>query len=111
MVALRIVYIQLMMGEEMFIVLLKFSNNRESAGKFMEDHKAWLKCGFDKGIFLLAGSLQEKSGGGIIANHLSRLDLQEFINTDPFVIERIVSAEIIELTPSRAIPDLEFLLA
>jgi uncharacterized protein YciI len=100
-----------MMEEEMFIVLLKFSDNRESAGKFMDDHKAWLKHGFDKGIFLLAGSLQEKSGGGIIANDVSRLDLQEFISMDPFITQGIVTAEIIELTPSKATPEFEFLLA
>lgn len=94
----------------MFIILLKFSDNRDNAGKFMEDHKAWLKRGFDDGFFLLAGSLQEKSGGGIIAHQISLSNLQDFIDTDPFVVERVVSAEVIELTPTKAATQLEFLL-
>ena len=48
----------------MFIVLLKFSDNKVKTGQFMEGHKAWIKRGFDDGVFLLVGSLQPNSGGG-----------------------------------------------
>ena len=48
----------------MFVVLLKFSDNKGQAGQFMEGHKEWLKRGFDDGVFLLAGSLQPNSGAG-----------------------------------------------
>ena len=51
----------------MFIVLLKFSTNREQSGDYLDGHKAWLKQGFDDGVFLLAGSLQPGLGGGILA--------------------------------------------
>ena len=40
----------------MFIVYLKFSANRSRAGEFMDGHNAWLKAGFDDGVFVLAGS-------------------------------------------------------
>ncbi len=40
----------------MFVVLLKFSENRNRVADFMEGHKAWLKNGFDDGVFLLAGT-------------------------------------------------------
>lgn len=52
----------------MSIVLLKFSDNKANAGQFMEGHNAWLKRGFDEGVFLLAGTIQPKLGGGIIAH-------------------------------------------
>lgn len=42
----------------MFIVILKFSDNKRQAGEFMEGHNGWIKRGFDDGVFLLAGSLQ-----------------------------------------------------
>ena len=45
----------------MFIVLLKFSDNKAKAGQFMDSHKAWLKRGFDDGVFLLAGSLKPQA--------------------------------------------------
>jgi len=95
----------------MFIVLLKFSANKSQAGQFMESHKEWIKRGFDDGVFLLAGSLQPNLGGGIMAHNINLSDLQNIVNEDPFVAENVVSAEIIEITPSRYDERLKFLVA
>ena len=94
----------------MFIVLLKFSGNKSRAGQFMEGHKEWIKRGFDDGVFLLTGSLQPNLGGGIVAHNTSLSDLQSRVNGDPFVAENVVSAEILEITPSKADDRLGFLL-
>ncbi|WP_250458797.1 YciI family protein [Microbulbifer litoralis] len=94
----------------MFIVLLKFSGNRERMGEFMEAHKSWLKQGLDDGVFLLAGSLQPARGGGILAHNISREDLETFVDSDPFVTEHIVTAEILEISPSKTDERLAFLL-
>ncbi len=94
----------------MLVVLLKFSANKAQAGHFMEGHKKWIKRGFDDGVFLLAGSLQVNLGGGIVAHNSSLSDLQSRVNDDPFVAEDIVSAEILEITPSRSDERLKFLL-
>ena len=81
----------------MFVVLLKFSDNKSKAAEFMEGHNAWLKRGFDDGVFLLAGSLQPSSGGGIMAHNTSLADLQTRVKDDPFVAENVVSAEVLEI--------------
>ena len=94
----------------MFVVLLKFSDNKGNAGQFMDGHKAWIQRGFDDGVFLLVGSLQPNAGGGIVAHGTSLQDLQTRVNDDPFVAENVVSAEILELTPSKADERLNFLL-
>lgn len=94
----------------MFIVLLKFSGNRVQASQFMEGHKEWIKRGFDDGVFVLVGSLQPNLGGGILAHNTSLPDLQGRVNDDPFVTQNVVSAEILELTPSKADERLKFLL-
>lgn len=94
----------------MFIVLLKFSQNKSKASQFMEGHKEWIKRGFDDGVFLLAGSLQPNLGGGIVAHNTSPSDLQGRVNTDPFVVEQVVNAEILEITPSKADTRLNFML-
>jgi uncharacterized protein YciI len=94
----------------MFIVLLKFSENKGQVGQNMEGHKEWVKRGFDDGIFLLAGSLQPQLGGGIVAHNTSLADLQNRVNDDPFVAENVVSAEIFEITPSKTDERLQFLL-
>jgi hypothetical protein len=41
----------------MFVVLLRFSDKRSLAGQFREEHNAWIKRGFDDGVFLLTGGL------------------------------------------------------
>jgi uncharacterized protein YciI len=94
----------------MFVVLLKFSANKGNASQFMEGHNEWIKRGFDDGVFLLTGSLQPNLGGGILAHNTSLSDLRNRVDTDPFVSENVVKAEILEITPSRADARLEFLL-
>ncbi len=94
----------------MFVVLLKFSSNKGQASQFMEGHKEWIKRGFDDGVLLLVGSLQPNLGGGIVAHNTSLSDLQSRVNDDPFVAENVVSADILEITPSKTDDRLKFLL-
>jgi uncharacterized protein YciI len=95
----------------MFVVLLKFAANKAQAGQFMEGHKDWIKRGFDDGVFLLAGSLLPNLGGSIVAHNLEREALERRLRDDPFVAEGVVTAEILELAPSRADERLKFLVA
>ena len=95
----------------MFVVTLKFSSNKGQAGQFMDGHKQWIKRGFDDGVFLLMGNLQPGLGGAIVAHHTSLPELQARMNEDPFVAEKIVNADILEIAPSRADERLQFLLA
>ena len=94
----------------MFIVLLKFSDNKGQASQFMEGHNSWIKRGFDDGLFLVVGSLQPNLGGGIVAHNTSLADLQSRVNDDPFVAENVVTTKIIEITPLKANERLNFLL-
>lgn len=94
----------------MFVVLLKFSDNKDKAGQFMDGHKEWIKRGFDDGVFLMAGSLQPNAGGTIMAHNATLAELQDRVDGDPFVAENVVSADIFEIAPSRADERLSFLL-
>jgi uncharacterized protein YciI len=94
----------------MFVVLLRFSSNKGQASRFMEGHKEWIKRGFDDGVFLLVGNLQPNLGGGIVAHNTSLPELQSRVNEDPFVVENVVSAELLEIAPSRTDERLKFLL-
>ena len=94
----------------MFIVLLKFSDNRSQAGNFMDGHNAWINNGFDDGVFLLVGSIEPNLGGSVIAHNCSLSNLQDRVNEDPFVTGNVVTAEIIELSPKAADERLSFLV-
>jgi uncharacterized protein YciI len=95
----------------MFVVLLRFSDNKAAAAQFMDGHKAWIQRGFDDGVFLLVGSLKPNLGGGIVANNTSREALQARMEEDPFVAEGVVTAEILDIDPARMDERLEFLAA
>ena len=95
----------------MFLVLLKFADNKARAGEFMDGHNAWLKQGFDDGVFVLAGGIQPSAGGGIVAHNASRAEIETRVADDPFVAENVVSAEIVEIAPARTDARLDFLRA
>lgn len=94
----------------MFAVLLKFGHNKSQAGAVMDAHNAWIQRGFDDGVFLMAGSLQPAMGGAILAQASSLGEIQGRMQEDPFVVEGVVSAEILEITPNLADDRLKFLL-
>jgi uncharacterized protein YciI len=94
----------------MFVVLLKFSDNKQQAGQYMDSHNNWIKQGFDDGVFLVVGSLQPNLGGALVAHNISQADLQSRVKDDPFVAENVVTAEILEITPAKTDERLEFLM-
>lgn len=94
----------------MYVVLLRFAENKSRASDFMQEHNAWIKRGLDDGVFLLVGSLQPGLGGAILAHGLTPADLQARVDADPFVVHRVVTAEVLEIKPGKADPRLDFLL-
>jgi uncharacterized protein YciI len=97
-------------NSNIFVVLLKFSINKAQAGSYIGGHNEWLKRGFDDGVFLLSGSIQPELGGAVLAYNTSLSDLQIRVNDDPFVIENVVIAEIVEITPGQTDERLGFIL-
>ena len=95
----------------MFVILLKFSDNKAEATNLMDAHNAWIKQGFDDGVFLLVGSLQPNLGGSIVAFNTSLEDLESRVSADPFVSEKVVVAEILDISPKKADERLSFLVS
>lgn len=94
----------------MFVVFLRFSENKAKAGELMAGHNDWIKQGFSENVFLLAGSIETNLGGSVIAHNTSIEELQDRVSNDPFVAEDVVKAEIIEISPKMAEERLSFLV-
>lgn len=84
----------------MFVVFLRFAENRHLAGEHAQGHNDWIRQGVDDGALLLVGSLSGGQGGAIIAHGLARADLEQRLEADPFVAQRVVAPEIIEIQPA-----------
>lgn len=94
----------------MFVVLLRFSANKSQAATHMDGHNAWIRQGFDDNVLVVVGSLAAGEGGAIVAHNTTAEALRERVASDPFVIEKVVTAEIVEIVPKRVDPRVEFLL-
>lgn len=95
----------------MFLVTLRFSDNKAQASAHMDGHNAWIRRGFDDGVFLLAGSLEGGAGGAVLAHNITRGDLDARLREDPFVAEAVVTADITGFAPGRVDDRLAFLKA
>jgi uncharacterized protein YciI len=94
----------------MFVVLLRFAENKAAAGQLMAGHQEWIKNGLDDQVFLLVGSLQPGLGGAVLAHNISLAQLESRVAADPFVAENVVTTEILEIAPGMTDKRLEFLL-
>ena len=93
----------------MFITFLKFSDNRAAAAEYMAAHNDWIAKGFAEGVFVCVGSLLPGAGGAILANGENRESYETRIAADPFVAQKIVTAETHEVDPKRTIAALDFM--
>lgn len=94
----------------MYVVLLRFSDNKSQAGQFMDEHNAWIKKGLDDGVFLVVGSLQPNLGGAVVVHNMAKADLDALVAEDPFVANDVVKAEVLEISPAKTDVRLNFLL-
>lgn len=94
----------------MFVITLRFAD-KTNAPQFMDGHNAWIKRGFDDGVFLLVGSLQPNAGGVILAHNASPEEIEARVQDDPFVAGGVVSAEVLAIAPGRTDERLAFLKA
>lgn len=94
----------------MFIIFLKFTNNKKLAGQSLAEHNEWINQGLSEGVFLVVGSLHPNLGGGILAHNTTLTELEKRVQADPFVSRNIVTVEIFEFTPSKTNEQLRFLL-
>jgi uncharacterized protein YciI len=92
----------------MFIVLLRFSNGKSKARDLMAAHNEWIERGFENGVFLVVGSLRPGLGGAVVAHNTTRVELEARVQSDPFVTHAVVTAEILEVSPSKKDPRLAF---
>jgi uncharacterized protein YciI len=91
----------------MFIILLKYKKPLSEVDRFVAVHREFLKRFYASGHFLLSGRNEHRTGGVIIANAVTRKEIEEIILEDPFNREGIAEYEIIEFSPSMAAENLE----
>lgn len=94
----------------MFILSLTYIASLEDADRHMEAHMAWVKAGYDRGLFLASGRKLPRTGGVILAGG-EREVLQAMCAADPFTVHGIAEYEITEVAFTTTAPGFESLKA
>lgn len=101
----------------MFIVFLKFSENKAQLKNYLDGHKSWIQEGYKDDVFLVSGSMRLEpqlettpNGGCVLAHNCTLDELKQRLAMDPFVKHKVVDVEITEVMPSNAHSTLSFLI-
>lgn len=89
----------------MYLALLRYKVPRDVIDLHLEDHVAFLKEGYAKGLLIVSGKMMSAKGGVILSSLTHRGDFEQFLRKDPFIQHDLVSYEVIAFTPSRFHPD------
>jgi uncharacterized protein YciI len=84
----------------MFIILLTYTKPLDEVDRHLAGHRAWVKQGFEEGVFILSGGQRPRTGGALLALGDDRSDIQARVNHDPFVLAGVATADVIEVVPS-----------
>ncbi|BDW98171.1 hypothetical protein MACH10_38560 [Thalassospira tepidiphila] len=92
----------------MFVVSLNYKVPLEQVDAHIEDHIAWLKQAYAKGMFLASGRNIPRDGGVILAKG-DRAALEDELTRDPFHQHDLADYHITEFDPVMVADGLEAL--
>lgn len=83
-----------------FIVTLTYVRPLEEVNKHLDAHRDWLVANTIAGRIAVAGPLEPRTGGLIVAHCASRAELDQMMADDPFVIDELVTVQVLCATPA-----------
>ncbi|MDG2958531.1 YciI family protein [Exercitatus varius] len=91
----------------MFIASLNYIRPLDKIEQYLEAHRAFLDKYYQRGVFLMSGRKEPRTGG-IILIHAANLDeVNRIIGEDPFNREKVAEYTITEFLPSKTAAGLE----
>jgi uncharacterized protein YciI len=85
--------------QNMFIATLKYVKPIAEVDALLQKHREHLLQFLHEGKLLIAGKLQPRTGGVIIAKNVSRDQFEQFLKDDPFAQAKVSEYQIIEFIP------------
>ena len=83
-----------------FIVTLTYVRPLEEVNNHLDAHRDWLVANTITGRIAVAGPLEPRTGGLIVAHCASRAELDQMLADDPFVINELVTVQVLCATPA-----------
>ena len=94
----------------MFIVSLHYIHPLEVVESHLQAHRAFLDRFYQQGVFIASGRKVPRNGGMILAKGITRAELEEVLDQDPFRAQGVADYQITEFTATRTSADFAGLL-
>lgn len=88
--------------KNLFVILLNYTVPLDIIDSYRADHLKFLDRYYKKGVFIISGPRNPRSGGVIFARCSDKASLQKICAEDPFALHRLATYEIIEFTPTKS---------
>ncbi len=85
----------------MFVVKLTYTNPIEKIDELRPVHLKFLDIYYEKNIFIASGRQAPAVGGIILARGVSKKELENILQQDPFCIEKVATYEITEFSVNK----------
>jgi uncharacterized protein YciI len=82
-----------------FVVDIHYLVPVEQLADILPAHRAFLQTGYNKGILLLSGPKEPRTGGLVIARSESLEEIQDFFSHDPYHLNNVATHSFIEFNP------------
>ncbi len=89
-----------------FIVVLTYQCDLAEIDDAIPDHSAWLDVNYAEGVFVASGRRVPRVGGVILANGVTRDELDRRLCLDPLATRGLATYDVIEFDPSRTSPEI-----
>ena len=93
----------------MFIVSIDYIADFKLIDPLIDDHFAFLKKYYQRGLFVISGRKQPRTGGVILVRNCTREAVEVLIKEDPFHREGVATYTITEFIASSVASGLEML--
>lgn len=94
----------------MFLVFVNYKAPIETVDNFLSAHSEYLKQHYKTGEFILSGRRVPRTGGVIMSVIEDKENLKNVLAQDPFNLNNVADYEIIEINPTMACEQLDFLM-
>ena len=90
-----------------FFVEITYTFPFELVAPFLQEHRAFLQTGYDRGMLLLSGPMNPRTGGVVIARAAAIEEVQSFFAQDPYRLRGVAEHRIVEFEPVKRQPFLD----
>jgi uncharacterized protein YciI len=99
-----------MKENKMFIVSLTYICDLQEVDKYLSAHQLYLDSQYAAGRILASGRKEPRDGGIILADNVTREDLDNILTQDPFYQHGVARYDVTEFIPRKTSASLTCLL-